>query len=150
MKYHLTVNENDYEVEIEPVEGDRLAVRVNGEPYQVAWQHSADTPAQTVMPSPSAFGLKAAAAPTKAASAPAAAPRRTTAGTGSVVAPIPGLILDIKVGVGEAVEPGQTVAVIEAMKMENNLTSTVSGTVKEIRVLKGAQVSTGEVIMVIG
>ncbi|MFZ0131210.1 MAG: biotin/lipoyl-containing protein [Desulfobacterales bacterium] len=149
MKYHLTVNENDYEVEIEPVEGDRLAVRVNGEPYQVAWQHPADTPAQPVMPSLSAVGLKTAAAPAKAASAPAA-PRRATAGAGSVVAPIPGLILDIKVGVGEAVESGQTVAVIEAMKMENNLTSTVSGTVKEIRVLKGAQVATGEVIMVIG
>jgi biotin carboxyl carrier protein len=65
-------------------------------------------------------------------------------------APIPGLILDIKVTVGESVVAGQSVATIEAMKMENSLTSTVSGTVKEIRVQKGAQVATGDVVMIIG
>ncbi len=149
MKYHLTVNETAYEVEIEQVEGDRLAVRVNNEPYRVTWQPPADTPAQAATPPPAGAGQRAAAAPAGAFSAPAA-PRRATAGGGSVVAPIPGLILDIKVGVGEAIEAGQTVAVIEAMKMENNLSSTVSGTVREIRVAKGAQVATGDVIMVIG
>ncbi|MFZ0243815.1 MAG: biotin/lipoyl-containing protein [Desulfobacterales bacterium] len=150
MKYHLTVNETAYEVEIEPVEGDRLAVSVNGEPYQVAWQRPAETTARAVTPPTAALEQKAAPAPAIAMSAPAAPHRATAGGGGSIVAPIPGLILDIKVSVGEAVEAGQSVAVIEAMKMENSLTSTVAGTVKEIRVLKGAQVATGEVIMVIG
>jgi biotin carboxyl carrier protein len=72
------------------------------------------------------------------------------AGTEVVVAPIPGLILDIKVAAGDSVSAGQVVAVMEAMKMENNLVSNVSGTVQEIRVQKGAEVSTGDVIMLIG
>ena len=70
-------------------------------------------------------------------------------GAGTVTAPIPGLILRINVAVGDAVTAGQTVAVMEAMKMENNLTSAVSGTVQEIRVQKGSEVATGDVIMII-
>ena len=72
------------------------------------------------------------------------------AGTEVLTAPIPGLVLDIKVAVGDKVSAGQVVAVMEAMKMENNLISSVSGTVQEIRVQKGAEVSTGDVIMLIG
>ena len=58
-------------------------------------------------------------------------------GQESILAPIPGLILEVKVKVGDAVNAGQIVAVLEAMKMENSLITHVSGTVKEIRVEKG-------------
>jgi biotin carboxyl carrier protein len=149
MKYHLTINETAYEVDIGEIEDDQVAVHVNGEPYRVVLQQPTDltdqisrTPIATVEPPP-------AAAPVKSVKAPPLQVR-TASGGGSVLAPIPGLILDIKVTVGEPVVAGQPVATIEAMKMENSLTSAISGTVKEIRVQKGAQVATGDVIMVIG
>ena len=149
MKYHLTINDTPYEVDIGEGEGEQLAVRVNGEPYQVVLQNPADLTDRTAQNSRSAGGSPPAAAPVKPVKTPPA-PMRAVAGSGSVLAPIPGLILDIKVTVGESVVAGQSVATIEAMKMENSLTSTVSGTVKEIRVQKGAQVATGDVIMIIG
>jgi biotin carboxyl carrier protein len=68
---------------------------------------------------------------------------------GAVVAPIPGLILQIKVKVGDAVSAGQVVAIMEAMKMENNISSNIAGTVSAIRAGEGSQVNTGDVIMVI-
>ncbi|MDP3283735.1 MAG: acetyl-CoA carboxylase biotin carboxyl carrier protein subunit, partial [Desulfobacterales bacterium] len=71
-------------------------------------------------------------------------------GSASIVAPIPGVILDIAVQVGDKVEAGQTVVIIEAMKMENNLVSSTDGIVREIRVQKGAKVKTGDLIMIIG
>ena len=67
-----------------------------------------------------------------------------------MVAPIPGLILKINVKVGDAVSAGQVVAIMEAMKMENNISSNISGTVTAIRAGEGSQVTTGDVIMVIG
>ena len=70
--------------------------------------------------------------------------------TGTLQAPIPGTIMAILVEVGDAVGAGQVVAIMEAMKMENNLVSRVAGTVREIRVQKGAEVATGDVVMVIG
>ncbi|WP_373499781.1 biotin/lipoyl-containing protein, partial [Desulfococcus sp.] len=89
-------------------------------------------------------------APSAAPKAAVAAPRPVSAvGTGTVAAPIPGLILKINVAVGDTVTAGQTVAIMEAMKMENNLTCAVSGVVQEIRVQKGSEVATGDVIMII-
>jgi biotin carboxyl carrier protein len=149
MKYHLTINETPYEVDIGEIEGEQIAVRVNGEPYRVVLQNPADLTGRTAQTSMSAGGSPPAAAPAKPVKAPPA-PVRAATGSGSVLAPIPGLILDIKVTVGASVVAGQSVATIEAMKMENSLTSAISGTVKEICVQKGAQVATGDVIMIIG
>jgi glutaconyl-CoA/methylmalonyl-CoA decarboxylase subunit gamma len=67
-----------------------------------------------------------------------------------ILVPIPGLILEVTVVIGETVTAGQTVAIIEAMKMENSITAHMSGTVRDIRVQKGSQVSTRDVIMIIG
>jgi glutaconyl-CoA/methylmalonyl-CoA decarboxylase subunit gamma len=82
--------------------------------------------------------------------APAASPApRKVQAAGEIVAPIPGRIMDIKVKVGDPVAKGQTVATMEAMKMENNITSTMDGFVQMIRVQKDSEVATGEVIMII-
>lgn len=67
-----------------------------------------------------------------------------------ILVPIPGLIIEVKVVVGETVTTGQDVAIIEAMKTENSITAHVSGTVRDIRVQKGSQVSTRDEIMIIG
>lgn len=70
-----------------------------------------------------------------------------SAGKGSVVAPLQGTIQTLKVNVGDKVNAGDVVAIIEAMKMENDIPATVSGTVSKIYVQKGAKVSASDVIM---
>ncbi len=76
---------------------------------------------------------------------------RSTATTGeaSVQAPMPGLVVSAPLEQGATVEAGQTVVVLEAMKMENDLSSPIAGTIKEIRVNKGQTVDQGEVLVVI-
>jgi biotin carboxyl carrier protein len=80
----------------------------------------------------------------------ASAPASSSTGGATIVAPIAGKVLGIKVNVGDKVTKGQTVAVIEAMKLENEVPSTVEGTVKEIKVSTGASVNNGDVLIVLG
>ena len=70
-------------------------------------------------------------------------------GAASVRAPMPGLVLGIPLEAGAQVERGQTVAILEAMKMENDLASPISGTIKEVRVSKGQTVNQGDVLVVV-
>jgi pyruvate carboxylase subunit B len=69
--------------------------------------------------------------------------------TGSLTAPLPGMVVEYKKAVGEKVKAGETLVVIEAMKMLNNIDSTVDGTVKEIRFAASDSVSKGDILMVI-
>lgn len=68
----------------------------------------------------------------------------------NVLAPIAGKLLDIKVKVGDAVKKGEIVAVIEAMKLENEVPSTADGIVKEVKASKGNAVNNGDVLIVLG
>ncbi|GCE47423.1 biotin-dependent enzyme [Thermosporothrix hazakensis] len=70
-------------------------------------------------------------------------------GTAEVTAPMPGLVVGLPVAVGDHIEEGQTVAVLEAMKMENDLTAPLTGKVTEIRVQKGQTVDQGDILVVI-
>jgi acetyl-CoA/propionyl-CoA carboxylase biotin carboxyl carrier protein len=71
------------------------------------------------------------------------------AGSGKVTVPMQGTIVKVLVEVGQAVEAGQPVCVLEAMKMENNITADKSGTVTEVKVAPGQSVGSGDVIVVI-
>jgi biotin carboxyl carrier protein len=158
MQYHFTIQDKQYTVAIGAVENGSVAVSVNDEVYQVGLDNpdrflsgpggSDPMPAREA-PSPTASRpAPLRAVPSASASEPPSA--GPAAGEGVVTAPIPGLILEITVQVGDAVTAGQTVATMEAMKMENHICTTVSGNVKEIRAAKGSAVAAGDVIMAIG
>jgi acetyl-CoA/propionyl-CoA carboxylase biotin carboxyl carrier protein len=92
------------------------------------------------------------AVPEKQATSRTPARRRaslTGTGSGTVMVPMQGTIVKVVVAVGDTVEVGQTVCVLEAMKMENAVTAEKAGTVKEIRVTEGASVGPGDVVAVI-
>ena len=88
------------------------------------------------------------AAPVAAPAAPVAAP--VSGGAANIEAPIAGKVLDILVKVGDSVKKGQNVAIIEAMKLENEIPSSADGVVKEIRVNKGDAVNNKDVLIVLG
>ncbi|MBF6554703.1 MAG: acetyl-CoA carboxylase biotin carboxylase subunit [Acidimicrobiales bacterium] len=99
-------------------------------------------------------GDEVAVAAGDAGSGRTAAPKRpkataSGAGSGTVAVPMQGTIVKLLVAVGDTVEVGQTVCVLEAMKMENNVNAEKAGTVKEVRVKAGESVGPGDVIAVI-
>ena len=135
----------EYTANVEEKEDGKLTVTVNGKAYEVEVPgHVAATPkVQPIKPA-------AAAAPAVApASAPAAPKKASGAGT-AVTAPLPGVITSIEVKEGDAVKAGDTVIVMEAMKMANNITAECDGTVKAILVQQGAQVQSGDALIEIG
>ncbi len=133
MKYKVTLNNKTYEVEVE--EGKAMLV----DEYE-AYAPAAPAPAAAAAPAP-------AAAPVAAAPA---APAGAALAAGEVVkSPMPGNILKINVAQGQRVEEGDVLLVLEAMKMENEIVATKSGTVAQIVAAKGAVVETGAPLVVI-
>ena len=153
-KYNFRINGHDYQVDVNSMEGGIADVTVNGTDYKVELADAVPAPAQqAARPAPQATFT---AAPAPQATAPAAQTSQTATasapqGKGEVVtAPLPGVILDIKVKVGDVVKAGQTVAVLEAMKMENEIEATASGTVTAVNAGKGDSVLEGAAIITIG
>ena len=142
-EYKFKINGNDYNVAINSVEGGLADVTVNGASYKVELESA---PAAPVAAS------RAAGAATAPVAAPAAAPvAPKAAGEGTaVVSPLPGVIIEVSVKEGQAVKKGQKVAVIEAMKMENEIPALADGTVTSIKVSKGDSILEGDTIVTIG
>ena len=152
-KYNFRINGHDYQVDVNSVEGGIADVTVNGTDYKVELADAVPAPAQqAVRPAPQTVSTGApAVTPQATAPAPQTATASAPQGKGEVVtAPLPGVILDIKVKVGDAVKAGQTVAVLEAMKMENEIESTASGTVTAVNAGKGDSVLEGAAIITRG
>lgn len=145
-EYKFKINGNQYNVAINSVEGNIADVTVNGTSYQVEMENApAAAPVQAVPAAPAAT-VSAPAPQAAAPAAPAAAP----AGAGkAVTSPLPGVIIGIKVNVGDTVKPGQVVAVLEAMKMENDIEAEFGGTVTAVNVAKGDSVLEGAAIVTI-
>ena len=148
-KYQYKVQGVDYDVEIEEVEGNVAKVIVNGIRFDVEMKQPIN-PTSTLKK----VHVEAPKPVARPAVAPAAAPAETkpmAAGSGSPIkAPLPGTITDLKVNVGDKVNAGDIVLVLEAMKMQNNIESEYSGTVTSITVKPGETVMEGVVLMTIG
>ena len=149
--YSLKINGHNYAVQIDDVnESSTLAhVVVNGVEYEVEIEgaKASKTTKPQVAPAPksanSAMITPATAAPSPRLSASAPS-------TGyAVKSPLPGTVLAIKVKVGDRVTTGQTLLVLEAMKMENNIDADRGGVVKQILVQQGATVMEGDTLIVI-
>ena len=150
MKYQYTVKGIDYEVEIQDIEGNIANVTVNGIPFEVEMKLPVKAGKQKVKLS----GEQKESAPTTTSTAtatPAATtqPAAAAASGKPVVAPLPGTINEIKVKVGDKVNTGDTVVILEAMKMQNNIEAETSGTITSINVNKGDAVMEGDTLVTI-
>lgn len=139
MKYIANVNGKRYEIELERVEDYRPMTREEIAAPVTASAPIVAAPAAPVAPTPVVAPAPVAPAPV-AAPAPAAAP--VSAGASTVVAPLPGTILDVKVAPGQAVKTGEIVIIMEAMKMETEVVAAADGVVDSILVKKGDAVDT--------
>ena len=150
-KYSLKINGNPYEVKIEDInESSTMArVTVNGVKYDVEIEGGkASAPKKPhVAAVPQAATSISVTPQTPIATKPAAA--APAAGGLKVACPLPGTILSINVKEGDTVAAGQTLLVLEAMKMENNIDAERGGVVKQVLVQAGATVMEGDVLLVI-
>ena len=160
MKYQYTVKGVDYEVEIQDIEGNIANVTVNGIPFEVEMKQPVKAGKQKVK-----LGGTANEGASSSSSAPqsakASADLQSAASSGQtgdagkaasgkpVVAPLPGTINEIKVKVGDKVNTGDTVVILEAMKMQNNIEAETSGTITGINVNKGDAVMEGDTLVTI-
>ena len=140
--YRFKISGKEYDVNIDSIENGIAKVSVNGKAYEVEL-------GEDLVP---AAPVAAAAPQAPAAGTPAsqAAPAAKPAGKGAkVTSPLPGVIIEISVKEGQAVKAGQKVAVIEAMKMENEIAASQDGTITAIHVNKGDSVLEGADIVTI-
>ena len=148
-EYKFKINGNEYNVAINGIEGKNADVTVNGVSYSVELENApAPAPVAAPVAAPAAPAAPKAAAPAPAA-APAAPKAAAPAGGKVVKSPLPGVILSIDVKEGQVVKRGQKLAVLEAMKMENEILSEFDGTVSAIHVSKGDSVLEGANVVTI-
>jgi biotin carboxyl carrier protein len=140
-RFELLLNGKAYLVEVMKIDGDTALVTVNGTEYEVGFNDLSklDLPKLVKV------------APQQQPAQPSGQQCLVEAAGGliTVKAPLPGLILDLKVNAGDKVKPGDVLLVIETMKMENNVVSPRAGTIKEIPAKKGDTVNEGAPLVVI-
>lgn len=160
-EYKYSINGNEYTVAVIDLDGNTAAVEVNGTSYKVdilgeelnITPRPAAKPVAPVAPAPqpqAAAPAPAQTAPAEQPAAPAPASAQPAGNGKPILSPLPGVILDLKVNVGDQVKAGQTVAVLEAMKMENNINAEHDGVVTTIKVNKGDSILEGAEILLIG
>lgn len=127
--FKYTIDGKEYDVEIEGVNGNIANVKVNGEAFAVEMEQEAEPEkAKPVLGQP------------KTESSDSETPAANVNTNNALKAPLPGVVIDIKVQVGDKVEAGDTLVVLEAMKMANNLEAEKSGTVTAVCVKVGESV----------
>ncbi|MFT3848918.1 MAG: hypothetical protein QM739_09620 [Propionivibrio sp.] len=142
-RYRLKIGEREFAIDVQTVADDRYAVSVDGESYEV-------TLADDESPGTASMNIVPRAAPSASVAPNPSRPASAASGKGTLTAPMPGVILEVKVKPGDAVERGQPVAVLDAMKMHNTIASPRAGVVAEVLVAAGQAVDHGEAILKYG
>jgi biotin carboxyl carrier protein len=138
-QFKYTINGNLYNVTVNKVEDTTAEVEVNGTPYKV------------LMDKPAKKQLVTIKRPIQGPLGPSGAPvvSRPASSARAVRSPLPGIILSIHCKVGDVVKKGQKLLVLEAMKMENTITSDHDGEIMEIKVSQGEAVLEGAELVTI-
>jgi len=141
-EYKYKINGNEYNVVINSIEDGLADIEVNGTPYKVEILAEKKKASKPAIKHPTVTAAPVAAAPV--------APAASAGGQGTgVKSPLPGVILDVCVKVGDEVKVGQKVAVLEAMKMENNINADRDGKIVAVKVNKGDSILEGSDIVII-
>ena len=139
-EYRYKINGNLYKVTVGDIEDNNVRVEVNGTPYTVELEKQNKPKIKPVVRTAS----------TTPAAPPAAVTRPASVGSKSgITSPLPGVILEIKVKEGDTVKRGQTLLVLEAMKMENDIRADHAGKVTAIKVSKGESILEGTDLIII-
>lgn len=141
-EYKYTINGNKYEVTINGIEDNIANITVNGEEYKVEMEKEPEPQKKKVV-------VKPVAPQPTATQAPASGSNARVNMNNAVKAPLPGVITEIKVAVGDEVKAGDTVVVLEAMKMANNLDAEKGGKVTAVLVQEGESVMEDTPLVVI-
>jgi len=144
-KFKFKINGNQYNAEVLSVEDNIAEIDINGTKYTV----EVDKAMQTVKTPKLVRSVSVPSTDSHPAVAKTASPS-SPKGAGTIKSPLPGVVLDLFVKVGDPVKIGQRVLILEAMKMENNIEADKAGTVVSIGKNKGDSVMEGDVLMVIG
>ena len=137
-EYKYTINGNKYEVAIGDIVENIATVTVNGEEYKVEMEKEPEPEKKVVVARPAAKPA-----------APASAPAGKVNVNNALKAPLPGVVTEVKVAVGDEVKAGDTVVVLEAMKMANNLEAENDGKVTSVLVKEGDSVMEDTPLVVI-
>lgn len=140
-EYKYTINGNKYEVEIGDIVDNIASVTVNGESYKVEMEPEPEPKKKKVV-------VRPVAQPADTSSESSSSSANVNTGN-AVKAPLPGTIIEVKVAVGDEVQPGDVVVVLEAMKMANNLEAEKGGKVTAILVQPGQSVMEEDPLVVI-
>ena len=140
-EYKYTINGNQYEVAIGDIEGTVATVTVNGEEYKVEWEPEAEPEKKKPV-----LGKPAAAESTTSEESASSANVNTN---NAVKSPLPGTITSVEVSVGDEVKAGDTLVVLEAMKMANNIEAEKDGKVTAVLVQAGQSVMEDDALVVI-
>lgn len=157
-RYELSVNNTPYEIDIEEISATQFEVHLNNKVIKVALTSQADAADAVISPKleVGARGVDdgTSEAPKVPEAMRAATPRTPSpvlpGGTGaahSMTAPMPGVILEINVAVGDQVATGDVVMILEAMKMKNELHASRDGVIESLDVSAGDQVKYGQTLL---
>jgi biotin carboxyl carrier protein len=162
-RYTLEVGGKPYVIDVQEVTADRYRVEVEGQKYEVRLSGDEDMTEARISPEialareaaqplPQTTPAARPVAPIPASSPPPPGPRPSTDGhiVGALTAPMPGKILSVEVKVGDRVSRGQTVVILEAMKMKNAIKSPYDGVVLEIMVRAEQSVAHGDLLVQLG
>lgn len=134
-KFKYKINGNEYEVAVDKFENSTAEVTVNGTSYKVELEKPVQEEAAPKIQRPIASGSSSG--------------NKAGGGAGAVKSPLPGIIIDVLVNVGDEVTKGQTVVMLEAMKMENAINAPQAGKISSISINKGDSVLEGVTLLTI-